>query len=191
MKNAYLDPLIELADGVTEDAKSIFLQLTPEQLNWKPNKNDWSVGQCFDHLMTTNKHYSQIFRDLAAGEKKANFWENMPLLPGFFGSSIKKACDPNNAKKIKTMAPFKPTSSDVRSTIVQEFIDFQEELLDLVKKTDSLDHENLTVTSPVAKFITYSLKDCCTIVLTHERRHVNQAKAVMELAEFPKDSVTT
>jgi hypothetical protein len=39
------------------------------------------------------------------------------------------------------------------------------------------------ITSPLAGFVTYSLDDCLTILIVHERRHVLQAKRVVQSFE--------
>jgi hypothetical protein len=35
------------------------------------------------------------------------------------------------------------------------------------------------ITSPLAGFVTYSLDDCLTILVVHERQHILQAKRVI------------
>ena len=62
--------------------------LYSEQLNWKPNPTSWSVGQCVDHIVTTNRLYFNIFDALLNGTKSSNFWEKVPFLPGFFGKFL-------------------------------------------------------------------------------------------------------
>ena len=40
---------IDLGD-VTADVAASFGRLLPDELNWKPAPDSWSVGQCFEHL---------------------------------------------------------------------------------------------------------------------------------------------
>jgi hypothetical protein len=54
-----------------------------------------------------------------------------------------------------------------------------------MRKTEKLPLSTMIITSPVAAFVTYSLKDAYTIMALHNRRHFNQAKRVTEAAEFP------
>jgi RNA polymerase sigma factor (sigma-70 family) len=62
----------------------------------------------------------------------------------------------------------------------------QEMLKDMILKTDKADH-NTIITSPVSRFITYSLSDAIKIITFHERRHLNQAKRIMQQEGFPKN----
>jgi hypothetical protein len=50
----------------------------------------------------------------------------------------------------------------------------------------SLDRERTIVTSPLLRWVTYSLDDCLTILVVHEKRHFLQARRVMEVGGFPK-----
>jgi len=68
-QTAKLPALINEANVIAVDAKSTFGRLTPTQLNWKPSAERWSVAQCFDHLLTSNKGYLPIIDSILAGKK--------------------------------------------------------------------------------------------------------------------------
>src|SRR5262244_451966 len=76
-----LSRLISTADAITNETLAGFGGLTAQQLNWKPGANQWSIAQCFDHLVTANGAYSPIFEKVLNGEKKNTFWESLPWLP--------------------------------------------------------------------------------------------------------------
>src|ERR1041384_1895165 len=92
-KTADLSSLIAAANQVSADAVSTFGHLSPSQLNWKPSAERWSVGQCFDHLITSNSGYLPIIDDVLKGRKRS-FLESMPLLPGLAGKLLIKSLDP-------------------------------------------------------------------------------------------------
>ncbi|MGH9844290.1 MAG: DinB family protein, partial [Blastocatellia bacterium] len=48
-----LSGLISEANAITDETLAGFGGLTAQQLNWKPGADQWSVAQCFDHLVTT------------------------------------------------------------------------------------------------------------------------------------------
>lgn len=172
-------------DRMTGEYEKEIGPLNSEQLNWKPNAASWSVGQCVDHVIITNKLYFIIFDTLLNGTKPSNFWEKVPFLPGFFGSFLIKTTQPIINKKNKTLPVFEPSKSEIRDDIINTFFENQKVLIDYMKRSDSVDHENTIVTSPATKIITYSLHDVCIILSGHEERHLNQARNVMELDGFP------
>ena len=55
-----LPSVINAANNVANEARSTFGHLSPSQLNWKPSAERWSVAQCFEHLLTSNKGYLPI-----------------------------------------------------------------------------------------------------------------------------------
>ena len=66
-QKADLATVIGAAHNVAADAKSAFGNLNPSQINWKPSPERWSVAQCFDHLLTSNRGYLPIFDSVLAG----------------------------------------------------------------------------------------------------------------------------
>ena len=184
-KTADLPSLITAVNQIAADTKSTFGQLSPQQLNWKPAAERWSVGQCFDHLLTSNKGYFPIIDEVLKGRKQS-VWESMPLLPDLAGKLLIKSLDPANTRKIKAPKRFQPAQSDIRASVVNDFVDQQTQIAEKMKATAHLDLEKIVTTSPVTSAITYSLMDAYRIIVVHEHRHFQQAKRVTEETEFPK-----
>lgn len=182
MNNAYLENYIIEIDKITSDVNNLFSNLTYDQLNWKPSPKKWSIGQCLEHIIVSNSRYFPIMENLSDGTKKKSIWESMPFYPAIIGKlligSLKK-----ESRKVKTFKVFMPSEGKVSKDIIKDFNEHQEKLKEMIYKTDNADH-NTIITSPVSKYITYSLQDANTILVFHERRHFNQAKRVMEMEGF-------
>jgi hypothetical protein len=181
-----LSALISEAEKISEEARATFGRLSPAQLNWKPGPEQWSIGQCFDHLILTNRPYFPVFEKIAAGERKRSLWQRMPLLPAFFGKLVINAVSPESARKVKARKAFQPAASEVDGQIISRFARHQEELVRLMKATDGLELEKIIITSAISSLVTYSLLDGCRILITHERRHFLQAERVMAEEGFPR-----
>ncbi len=67
--------LVALATTLAAEAEQSFGHLSVRQLNSKPHPEQWSVGQCLHHLVTSNSTYFPIFEKIIAGEKGATLWE--------------------------------------------------------------------------------------------------------------------
>lgn len=50
----------------------------------------------------------------------------------------------------------------------------------------TIDRERTIITSPLLRWVTYSLDDCLTILVVHEKRHLQQAERVMEAGAFSR-----
>src|ERR1041385_8278576 len=49
--------VIDELDASDRRAGDLVRGLSPEQLNWKPTEDLWSVGQCLHHLYVANEVY--------------------------------------------------------------------------------------------------------------------------------------
>ena len=179
MKN--LDQEVE---EIVADTRETFGSLSEEQLNWKPAADSWSVGQCFDHLIKSNEAFDGEFERLSSGDRKQSFWENYSPLTSFFGNFLLKAVK-NDKKKFKAPSEAIVPPSDIPAGIIDRFVDQQHDIREKVKSIENLDFEKITVTSPFFKIMTYRLDKALEIGIEHEKRHIRQAKRVMESARFP------
>ena len=174
-----------------DDAKATFGSLTAEQLNWKPAPKSWSIAQCFDHLITMHSLYFPLFEKLGNGNAKQTFWESYSPLSGFFGRFLIKTLRPENVKPMKTTSKARPSSSEIGGDIIDRYVENQNQLIEAIKKIPpSVDPAKTIVTSPLMGLVTYSLDDCYEIIAVHGPRHFNQAKRVLENAEFPKTNAS-
>lgn len=171
--------------AIAGDAERVFGSLSPTQLNWKPSAERWSVGQCFDHLITTNKNYLPIFDSVVAGKKQSSVWQKLPLLPGIWGKLLIKFLDPASTRKVKAPKKFEPAQSDINGSIIHDFVAHQSVVAEKMQATANLDTEQIVITSPAAAIVTYSLMDAYRIIAVHERRHFQQAQRVTEESGFP------
>jgi uncharacterized damage-inducible protein DinB len=186
VKNTYLNPILKEAAELPSKLQEVFGSLTAEQLNWKPNPATWSIGECIDHLINTNRSYFAQLEAISRGDKYESFWEKLPLFHKFWGKTLLNATSDVEVKKGKSPRPFKPVRSTVATSILDEFALHQKQLISKVESTDKVDHHKTMITSPAAAFITYSLHDALLIIFQHERRHFNQAKSLMAMTGFPK-----
>jgi hypothetical protein len=184
-KNRGLSDLLAEAEAVARDAQQVFGKLTAQQINWKPGDQQWSVGQCFDHLITANRAYFPIFEQIINGEKKNSLWESMPLLSGFFGRLLIKALRPESTGKLKAPQVFRPSSSAIDGEVIHRFTEHQNELTHFMRATAGMDLQKIIVTSPVSSLVTYNLMDCYAILITHEKRHFMQAERILGTPGFP------
>lgn len=182
------DRLRDLAEGleaVSDEVRNSFGHMSSAQLNWKPSPEKWSIGQCLDHLLIGNLEMASQMELKLRGDGNPTFFEKIPLLPGIFGPLVVNAVSPGTARKSKNPKVLEPAESDIPADIVAKFLESQEKVADAMKMSDNVDLEKTIMTSPVAKFVTYSLLDGFRITVFHGQRHLAQAKRVMEMEGFP------
>ena len=176
--NEQLETLIQNAGVIAADVRSSFGGLSAAQLNWKPSAERWSIAQCFDYLITSNKGYLPIIESVRGGTKKTRFLERLPVLPGLAGKLLIKSLDPASTRKIKAPKNFEPAESNISASVIDDFVAQQDKIIEAMKSTRDLDLERIVITSPAVSVVTYSLMDAYRIIVVHEQRHLQQAKRV-------------
>ncbi|MDQ6788735.1 MAG: DinB family protein [Acidobacteriota bacterium] len=180
-----LNKLVLELEQTVEEAKTTFGNFSPEQINWKPGADSWSVGQCFEHLIKTDELFFDELDKIAAGNRRNSMLENYSPLSGFLGNLLIKSLQ-KDSRKFKVPSPKIVPPSEIDPNIIELFAAHQAELIEKIKRTETADWQKIKITSPFMKLMTYRLADGFRIVVEHERRHVRQAKRVLQQRDFPK-----
>jgi hypothetical protein len=179
-----IQSIISDMNAVAEDAKATFGSLSGDQLNWKPGEKSWSVAQCLDHIIRSNTEFYPEFEKLASGTRKNSFWENISPLTGWGGRFLIKAVS-EDSKKAKAPSKAIVPPSDIEAGIVDKFCDHISEVNKKIESVADADRKKTVVTSPFLAVFTYSLDDAYTVLVEHSKRHIRQAKRVIESQSFP------
>lgn len=185
LQNAYLKDIFARLDQVSAEVDSHFASLNAEQLNWKPKPKQWSIAQCLDHLMKANKAYFPTLIQVADGMKRQRKREKVPVLPDIWGRFLRSSLSADSRRKLKAPEHLQPGKKPFPDTIIADYLEHQEVLKAFMIRTDKVDHADTVITSPSTGYVTYSLKDCCTIFANHAERHLRQARAVQDHKLFP------
>ena len=177
--------LVKQIETIAVDTERVFGSLSPTQLNWKPSAERWSVGQCFDHLINSNRGYLPIIDSVIAGKKESSVWQKLPVLPGVWGKLLIKSLDPSSTRKIKAPKKFEPAQSDVNGSVIHDFVAQQATITEKMRATATMDLERIVITSPAVSVVAYSLMDAYRIIAVHEQRHFQQAQRVTQETGFP------
>jgi len=171
-------------DAIARETQSRFGTLDERQLNWRPAAASWSVAQCFDHLLNANR---AMFEALAAAIDDARprtVWQRLPVLPGVLGRIMIRSQMPEAKRKFTAPGKAEPASSAIDARIIERFVAHQREAAARVRTLEERDASRIMV-SPFVAVITYSVLDGCRLLVTHERRHFEQARRVTEEPDFP------
>ncbi|QDH79772.1 DinB family protein [Echinicola soli] len=166
----------------TQDFQSAFQHLDKEQLYNKPNADTWSIAENIQHLMVINRSYFPIFEQIVEGRYQKPFIGNIGFLNKAIGNMILKSVAPDNAKKIKTIPIWKPEKLETheQEDLLQVFEAHQKELSDWFTRLKPALEKQQVIHSPANRLIAYPLEMALDIITTHERRHLKQAKRVLE-----------
>ena len=186
MSDQFLESKLQQIEKAVETTVSAFSHLNAEQLNYKTGSKSWSIAQCLDHLIVTDKQYTSIIKRMVAGTYKPTFWAKMGIGAKFFGNFLIKTTAPIPEKKGKTIPSFEPSKSDLPADIIKKFKAHDIEWRALLSQLDGMDYAKTRLSSPAGAAITYSLEDLLILLANHKERHYHQAMAVMQSDGFPK-----
>jgi hypothetical protein len=99
----------------------------------------------------------------------------------FLGKTVLNAVQPDRKKKMKTFPIWEPTTSNVIGDILNRFQNHQNELIQKIEGSQGLVEKGVVISSPANKNIVYKLETAFDIIVSHEQRHLEQAKEVLQL----------
>ena len=155
------------------------------QLNWKPSPDQWSIGQCLDHIIVSNGKYLPLLKTIFEGKNKTTFWERNNPLCNYTGRQMIKTLGKNVIKKYKSPRLFFPSASNISQNIISDFKIRQAEIFSLFIELEKEKYSEYVITSPVASLITLKLHDLIELLIVHEERHIDQALRVKNSNNFP------
>ena len=69
------------------------------QINWKPSLENWSIAECVDHLIVTNKLYLKEFEKQFGEKRIETDCSKTEVQHKWLSKFIIKSVDPANVKK--------------------------------------------------------------------------------------------
>lgn len=173
-----------------EKVKNEFSNITPQQLNWKPGEESWSIGQCLDHLIIADCAYFPTLKKITEGNSdpdgyRESFWENWSPFGWLFGKIMVSQVQEKPRRKLNAPKIFRPAESKIDFGIFERFHKHIDSLIEYINDCRTVDPDKTHITSPVSKFVTYSLRNAITLLIQHEHRHINQAIRVKNSKGFP------
>jgi len=167
-------------DEITHSFQREFAGLDVDELNWKQHDQVWSIAQNIHHVIVINESYYPIMEALKQGTYSLPFIGKLGFLVSFFGKAILKSVQPERRRKMKTFPIWEPSKSEISGDILHKFIAHQEELKDMIINAESWLAKGTVISSPANKKVVYKLETAFDIIITHEQRHLEQAKEVLK-----------
>lgn len=150
-----------------------------ELMNSKPVSNQWSVYEIIDHLDKVNRSYKAQLDNMVLGKgqplRGLGLWWGKTL-----GGFILKSVKPDNPRKIKTFPVWEPSFSQLDASVIDTFKQSQRKLLDYLEKSSEGLANRIKITSPANQRIYYPLDLAYDIIVSHEQRHILQARQVFQ-----------
>lgn len=172
-------------DALTAAFTSEFGHLDTIHLVQSPAAGKWSIAQNIDHLIVINSSYFPTFDQLLSGTYQGSWLGKIPFMVRWLGNFIYKSVLPERSNKIKTLPMWEPGNEVPGGGILERFQKHQEELKYYISKCAPLLDSGVVISSPANRNIVYTLEQAFDILVTHEERHLEQAREVMATLHLP------
>ncbi|MBI4902794.1 MAG: Smr/MutS family protein [Acidobacteria bacterium] len=174
-------------DAALADAEDLVKGLTHDQFNWRPGAGKWSIGECLDHLATSDRMFvARLSAAIEEARKQKRFAEG-PFRYSRLQSWFLRSIEPPPRFRVKAPGGFAPKAGVYEPGItMDEFRKGNRELCRLALDAKGLDLVTVKVASPAASFWKWSIGIVIPLCVGHERRHLYQARQVKQSAGFPK-----
>jgi len=174
-----IERYIQQLDDINRDADDLLSNITDDQVNRQPGKGQWSIGQCFSHLVVSGRAELPHVQHAIRKGRQAGLFGKPPFRYGFLRSWFVRAMDENGGIRFRAPRIYMPRASCFHAAdLAADFSDLQQQLEICLEESRGLDLAKIRVTTAVTKHITFSLGEAFALFLAHERRHVHQAYRV-------------
>ncbi|HEV7779750.1 MAG TPA: DinB family protein [Chitinophagaceae bacterium] len=181
----FIEEMVEKGKRAGERVKASFNDLSLAQLDWRPANESWSIGQCLDHLIIADCLYFPVLKKITEGKYRMNFWERWSPFSGLFGIILLDIVKEKQRRRSPTARILIPPDTTIDAVILERFHKHLDSLLGYIAACSGHNIDRIWISSPVSRFVTYSLRKAILILVEHEHRHINQALRVRAAKDFP------
>jgi hypothetical protein len=181
---SWSERLIGELDRTDRRANDLARGLSPEQLNWKPTDNVWSVGQCLQHLYVANEVYLPAIGKALDDRPRSPVQD---ITPGWFGRwFIRTYIEPSSRSK-RARAPRKiAPAQQIDPSVLDLFLRSNDVARDLVRRAGAYDVNRIRFSNPFMPLLRFTVGTGLEIVWRHQRRHLLQAERIKQAPAFPQ-----
>lgn len=180
----YLLGLERDAAALGDRARVLFSGLSEEQIGWSSGSGVWSIGECLEHLVDTNRLYlqaiSQRLDATPSGGARAGEFRG-GRLAGWFIDTI----GPGNRRRAKAPKVFTRSLVEAGAGSLERFLATLVNFDESTRRARGVDLTRTSIPSPVSGLIRFRLGDAFRVVIEHAKRHIDQAERILHHPEFP------
>ncbi|MDZ7704708.1 MAG: DinB family protein [Trueperaceae bacterium] len=174
------EQLARQLNEIWDEARALIAPLSDAEFLERPAPGQWSVSECLTHLNVTGHDYlAEIDKATARGHEQ-DICGSGPFRYGLIGGTFIRLTEPPVRMRVGAPGRWTPAPDLDPDEIRREFDDLQAALHERLAKADGLDLNRITLHSPLTRWLRLDLYEAFSLVLAHERRHLWQARRVLD-----------
>lgn len=170
-------------EQLSADADGLTAPLSDEQFTWRPGPDSWSIAECLDHLNAAARVYLPALDEGIADAIRRGVYGEGPFKYNWLGRLSVRFSD----MRVRFKAPedMQPGTGRSRREILAAFRAYQVQYIDRLRQANGVDLARARVRVPVTSWLRIPLGSGFAVMVAHSRRHLAQARRVMEAEHFP------
>ena len=179
-----IDNLYRNTEGYLDKAINTWQNLPVEVLMKQPTPDSWSASQCLEHLNIYGRYYLPAIEKAILIAQKKGSKSQATFKSGWLGNYFYNLMKPKNDGSIssKMKAPkhsIPPPEHDAKS-IVAEFIDQQEKILQLLEQARNVNIAHIRIPISIMQWLRLKLGDTFLFLIAHNERHIAQLERALK-----------
>ena len=180
-----IDQLHNQIEAILNKSVSDWQLIQHSRFAKRPSEGAWSANECLQHLNSYGRYYLPAIE--AALSQQPSLTSSPKIftsgwLGGYFTKIMTPSTDGSLSKKMKSPKDHSPQTILESYTVMSEFIEQQEKLLQLLSKARQTDLNKVKVSISIAAFIKLKLGDVFMFLIAHIHRHSQQAERALNNA---------
>ena len=173
-------------ERLADEAEALVAPLSDAQFTWRPAPDAWSIALCIDHLNVTARLSLPMLDEGIADAIRQGLYGEGPFHYWWLARMFVRLQEPPLRFRMKAPAIFQPPPGRTRHEIMAAFRAYQVQYIDRLRQANGLDLARARARSAAASWISMPLGSGFAVMAAHERRHLWQARRVMDASGFPK-----
>lgn len=147
-------------------------------LTWRENETSWNILECLEHLNLYGNYYlPQIDTKIKNAICKSEFDFKSGLLGNYFAKSM---LPKEKLNRIKTFKDKNPLNKHLNTTVIDQFIAQQINLMDLLNRSKNVSLNKVKIETSISNLIKIKLGDTFHFFINHIIRHLKQIDCIQE-----------
>jgi len=167
--------------------------LSVDQLNWREQKDKWSIAECLIHLNYVADFYFpstlKAIKNAKARKSKPQVTFTRGWLGHHYSSKFRLNLDNQIKTKMESPAKYNPRSTSFSALdgkiIVATFLEKQETLQEMIQDASTINIQKTRVYALFFGLLSIQLGDILKMLIYHTERHIVQAQRILYHDYFP------
>jgi len=170
-------------EQLAAEADALTTSLSDEQFMWRPGPDSWSVAECLDHLNATARVYLPTLDEGISDAIRRGVYGEGPFKYNWLGRLSVRFSDLPLRREASDEV--QPAAGRTRREILSAFHAYQVQYIDRLRQANGVDLARARVRMSASGWLRIPLGSAFALMVVHSRRHLAQARRVIDAENFP------